>query len=192
MQPTVFLGSATLVIAFVLFGTLFTPQAMALFESVQTFLVNRFGWFYILTASVLLVFVIGLSLSPYGRIRLGEKRDRPEFSNFAWFTMLFSAGMGTGLVFWGVAEPMTHYLSPPMGEGRTTEALSEAMRISFFHWGLHPWAIYIVFGLSLAYYHFRRGLPMALLLLLASYGLLKSLRIDKHSDGVPDPRKSPS
>ncbi|MGD8560821.1 MAG: BCCT family transporter, partial [Gammaproteobacteria bacterium] len=131
------------------------------FSAVQSFIVEKFGWFYILTATALLIFVLWLLFSRFGNIRLGGDHAKPEFGYFAWFTMLFSAGMGTGLVFWGVAEPMNHYLSPPLTDGRTPEALRESMRISFFHWGLHPWAIYIVFGLSLAYFHFRHKLPLA-------------------------------
>jgi choline/glycine/proline betaine transport protein len=161
MEPAVFLGAAALVVAFVLFGALYSDTAAATFSALQTFIVGTFGWFYILCASFLLLFVLWLMFSRYGRIRLGGDGSKPEFGYFAWFTMLFSAGMGTGLVFWGVAEPMNHYLSPPFGEGSSPAALGEAMRISFFHWGLHPWAIYIVFGLSLAYFHFRHELPLA-------------------------------
>ncbi|MBD3648449.1 MAG: BCCT family transporter, partial [Pseudomonadales bacterium] len=161
MEPAVFIGSATVVVFFVVFGGIYTQLAAETFEAIQSFIVSRFGWFYILTATFLLVFVLWLLVSPYGKIRLGGENSKPEFSYFAWFTMLFSAGMGTGLVFWGVAEPMNHYVSPPLGEGETSAALEEAMRISFFHWGFHPWAIYIVFGLSLAYYHFRHKLPLA-------------------------------
>lgn len=161
MNPPVFIGAASMVIAFVVFGTVFSETAESVFPALQSFIVGTFGWFYILTATVLLVFVLWLLVSPFGRIRLGGPDSRPEFSYFAWLTMLFSAGMGTGLVFWGVAGPVSHYVSPPDGAGETPAALADAMRISFFHWGLHPWAVYIVFGLSLAYLHFRFELPLA-------------------------------
>lgn len=161
MEPPVFLGAAAIVVAFVLFGALASELAAEVFSSIQAWIVEHFGWFYILTATSLLVFVLWLLCSRFGRIRLGGPDAKPEFTYFAWFTMLFSAGMGTGLVFWGVAEPMNHYISPPLGEGESASAFAEAMRISFFHWGLHPWAIYIVFGLSLAYFHFRHELPLA-------------------------------
>ena len=161
MNPPVFLGSAAVVIGFVLLGSLAPSAAASAFSSVQSFLLDYFGWFYILTSTGLLIFVGWLIVSRFGHIRLGGVDSKPEFSYPAWLTMLFSAGMGTGLVFWGVAEPMNHYASPPLGEGGTPAALAEAMRISFFHWGLHPWAIYIVFGLTLAYFHFRHELPLA-------------------------------
>ena len=96
-----------------------------------------------------------------GRIRLGKSHEEPEYSRFAWLAMLFAAGMGMGLVFWGVAEPLYHYQYPPMASPRTDQALGEAMRFSFFHWGFHPWAVYVIFGLGIALLHFRNGLPLA-------------------------------
>ena len=161
MEPTVFLGSASLVIGFLIFGSFFTETAANLFTATQAFIAETFGWFYILSVSLFVGFVIWLWFSPYGDIRLGDDDSRPEFSYFAWFTMLFSAGMGIGLVFWGIAEPITHYLAPPTVEAETPEAVLEAMRTTFFHWGFHPWAVYIIFGLAIAYYHFRHGLPLA-------------------------------
>jgi len=115
----------------------------------------------VLIATGFLIFSLYLVFSRFGKIRLGGPDDRPEFSYFSWFVMLFSAGMGTGLVFWGVAEPITHYIDPPLAGARTPEAAREAMRFTFFHWGLHPWAIYIVIGLGIAYFHFRHKLPLA-------------------------------
>ncbi|MED4769445.1 BCCT family transporter, partial [Cytobacillus firmus] len=127
--------------------------------SVQGFILEKFGWFYLLSASIFLIFSIVLAFSKYGNIRLGKDADRPEYSYLSWFAMLFSAGMGIGLVFWGVAEPMYHYYAPPFLDGQTPEAARAAMRYSFFHWGLHPWAIYTVIGLALAYFQFRKGAP---------------------------------
>ena len=161
MEPTVFLGSAALVIGFLIFGSMFTETAASVFNTIQGFIAETFGWFYILSVSLFVLFVIWLLFSPYGDIRLGEDDSRPEFSYFAWFTMLFSAGMGIGLVFWGIAEPLTHYTAPPMAEPRTPAALLETMRFTYFHWGFHPWAVYIIFALAIAYYHFRHGLPLA-------------------------------
>ncbi len=160
MEPTVFLGSAFTVVAFVLFGALYEEGAVRLFTAVQDFIVGRLGWFYILTATVLLLVVLWLMLGPLGRIRLGGPDARPEFGYAGWFAMLFSAGMGTGLVFWSVAEPVTHYLDPPALPG-VVSSPADAMRVTFFHWGLHPWAVYAVFGLAIAYYHFRHDLPLA-------------------------------
>jgi choline/glycine/proline betaine transport protein len=101
-------------------------------------------------------------LSRYGDVRLGPDKSEPEYSYLSWFAMLFSAGMGIGLLFFGVAEPIQHYAAPPVGEGRTVETARQAMVLTFFHWGFHAWAIYIVIGLALAYFAFRRGLPLTL------------------------------
>lgn len=161
MNPPVFLGSALVVIAFAILGGGFTAFADKIFPRIQVFVADYFGWFYIFTASLILLAVVALLLSPYGRIRLGKPDAKPEFGYTAWFAMLFSAGMGTGLVFWGVAEPMSHFLEPPTGEPGTAEAATRAMAISFFHWGLHPWAIYTLFALAIGYFHFRIGLPLA-------------------------------
>ncbi|WPL16559.1 Glycine betaine transporter OpuD [Thiorhodovibrio winogradskyi] len=161
MQPIVFLGSAALVLCFVSFGTGWPEAAQNVFGTLQRGIIANFGWLYILGASGLLVFVLGLLISPYRHIRLGGDQAEPEFGYLAWFAMLFSAGMGTGLVFWGVAEPLTHWSQPPFAPDPAEGALREAMRLTYFHWGLHPWAIYIVFGLSLAYFHFRHDLPLA-------------------------------
>ncbi len=160
MEPVVFLGSALTVVAFVFFGALYDEAAVRLFTAVQSFIVGRLGWFYVLTVSALLVVVLWLMLGPFGRIRLGGPEARPEFGYAGWFAMLFSAGMGTGLVFWSVAEPVTHFLDPPALPG-VASSQADAMRVTFFHWGLHPWAVYAVFGLAIAYYHFRHDLPLA-------------------------------
>jgi len=161
MQPVVFLGSAAVIIAFVTFGTTRSEQARRTFEQVQSAILSNFSWFYALTTTGLLVFALWLLMSRHGKLRLGGEDARPEFSYPAWISMLFAAGMGIGLVFWGVAEPLTHFREPPAAEPESGEALAEAMRYSFFHWGLHPWGVYAVFALSLAYYHFRHGLPLA-------------------------------
>ncbi|MFE8703706.1 BCCT family transporter [Cytobacillus sp. FJAT-54145] len=126
---------------------------------VQSLILEKFGWFYLLSASTFLVFSIILIFTKYGNIRLGKDSDTPEYNYLTWFAMLFSAGMGIGLVFWGVSEPMYHYYSPPFLEGQTPDAARAAMRYSFFHWGLHPWAIYTVIALGLAYFQFRKGAP---------------------------------
>ncbi len=161
MEPPVFFGAAGLIIAFVVFGAGFSETAGGVFQWLQAAIVNTFGWFYVFTASALLLFVIVLACSRHGSLKLGPPDSEPEFSYFAWFTMLFAAGMGIGIVFWGVAEPMSHYLEPPTGAGRGEAALDQAIYLSFFHWGVHPWAIYIVFALAIAYFHFRHDLPLA-------------------------------
>jgi choline/glycine/proline betaine transport protein len=161
MQPTVFLGSASLVVGFVALGIGWPDAAETVFGNIQARILASFGWFYVLGATAMLVFVLWLLVSPYRHIRLGGEEAAPELSYLSWFAMMFSAGMGTGLVFWGVAEPVMHWQDPPLDIGDAGGAVREALRLSFFHWGLHPWSIYIVFGLSIAYFHFRHGLPLA-------------------------------
>jgi len=125
-------------------------------------LVGQLGWFYILSMTGFLGFVVWLACSRFGDIRLGPDDAKPEFPRSAWFAMLFSAGMGIGLLFFSVAEPIIHYVSPREGPGYTVEAARSAMALTFFHWGLHPWSVYAVVGLCLAYFSFRRGLPLTI------------------------------
>ncbi|CDQ40257.1 MULTISPECIES: glycine betaine uptake BCCT transporter [Virgibacillus] len=126
---------------------------------VQGFLVDKFGWFYLISATAFVIFAIYLIFSKYGNIKLGKPGDKPEYSYLTWFAMLFSAGMGIGLVFWGAAEPLSHFHTPPYGDAETNEAAKTAMQYSFFHWGLHPWAIYATIALALAYFKFRKQAP---------------------------------
>ncbi|WP_019021951.1 MULTISPECIES: BCCT family transporter [unclassified Thioalkalivibrio] len=162
VNPVVFTASSIVVLTFVLFGVIFTETASLTFAAIHGFITEYLGWIYILAVTVFLAFLVWLALSPYGRIRLGNTEDRPEFSFMAWFSLLFGAGMGIGLIFWSVAEPMLHYQNPPFGEGETQEAAGEAMAFTFFHWGLHAWAVYVVLGLSVAYFSFRKGLPLTI------------------------------
>ncbi len=158
----VFFVSAGLILAFVLFGSLFAEQAGRLFAASQAIIIVDFGWFYVLAVAGFLFFVLFLMMSRYGDVKLGPDDSEPEYGYISWFAMLFSAGMGIGLLFFGVAEPIQHYALPPIGEGRTIESARQAMVLTFFHWGLHAWAIYIVVGLALAYFAFRRGLPLTI------------------------------
>lgn len=124
-----------------------------------TFLTDKFGWFYLVAMFFFVVFMLYLAFSKYGNIRLGDDDSRPEYSYISWFAMLFSAGMGIGLVFWGVAEPLNHYLYPMGMAGGTAESANFAIFSSFLHWGIHPWANYAVIALPLAYMQFRKGKP---------------------------------
>ncbi len=162
VNPPVFFASAALILAFALFGAIFPARAGQFFDALQTRIVRDFGWFYIVSVAGFLFFVVFLMLSRYGDVRLGPDESEPEYSYLSWFAMLFSAGMGIGLLFFGVAEPIQHFALPPVGEGRTIDAARQAMVLTFFHWGVHAWAIYIVIGLALAYFAFRRGLPLTL------------------------------
>ncbi|MFC7340583.1 BCCT family transporter [Saccharopolyspora griseoalba] len=146
--------------AFVLWGVVSPGTMSTVASGVNSFITTNFGWFYIISASFFLLFVVVLLFTRWGTIRLGPDDSKPEYSNQAWFAMLFTAGMGIGLVYFAVSEPVTHYLEPPTGQGSTPEAAEQAMNLTFYHWGLHPWAIYIVLGLALGYFAFRKGLPM--------------------------------
>src|SRR5690606_38042194 len=128
----------------------------------QSAVVSTFSWYYALVVTTVLVFVLWLLFSRFRDVRLGAPDSEPEFGYLSWFSMLFSAGIGTGIVFWGVAEPLYHYAEPPLAGPQTPEAVSEAMLYAFFHWGLHPWAIYALFGAAIAFFHFRQNLPLAL------------------------------
>lgn len=162
VNKPVFITSSILIIGFIIFGAFFTETAGALFSYLQSFITTNFGWFFILLMNMALVFCIYLIASRYGDIRLGQQTERPQYSLGSWIGMLFSAGIGIGLVYWGTAEPLYHYMAPPMAEPETMEAAKQAMNISFLHWGLHAWAIYTIVALSLAYFHFRRGLPLSI------------------------------
>ena len=117
------------------------------------------GWAFVLSASAFVVFALWLAFSRYGKIPLGRDGEPPEFRTTSWIAMMFSAGMGIGLMFYGVAEPLSHFSSPPPGTvpADSEEALDVAMATTLFHWTLHPWAIYAVVGLAIAYSTFRRG-----------------------------------
>lgn len=160
VNPPVFFTSAGLTLAFAGLSALFPAQAKSIFDGLQAAIVHEFGWFYIAVVAGFLGFAIFLMLSRYGDVKLGPDDSEPDYSYLSWFAMLFSAGMGIGLIFFGVAEPLQHYATPPVGEGKTLEAAQRAMVLTFFHWGVHAWAIYVVVGLALAYFAFRRGLPL--------------------------------
>jgi len=162
VNPPVFIVSAVLTIVFVAFAALMPERATAIFSGAQAWISEAAGWFYIMAVAGFVVFTIFLGLSSFGRIKLGPDHSEPDYSYLSWFAMLFSAGMGIGLMFFGVAEPIMHYVSPPVGEGSTVDAAREAMRITFFHWGVHAWAIYAVVALSLAYFAFRHNLPLTI------------------------------
>ncbi len=156
----VFAVSLLIVLLVVLVG-FFAPDLLEQWsKTLHTAIIRNFGWSYLLSSFLFLIFSLFMAFSRYGEIKLGGDHEKPRFSYFGWFSMLFAAGMGIGLIFWGVAEPMSHYLNPPAYVAPSSaEAAKFAMRYSFFHWGFHPWAIYIVMSLSIAYFSFRRGMP---------------------------------
>ncbi|WP_431027027.1 glycine betaine uptake BCCT transporter [Lysinibacillus sp. LZ02] len=145
--------------AFVIWGIVAPVQLGEVMNRTKGFFLESFGWFYQLSATFFLLFALFLIFSKYGKIKLGTGDDKPEFKNSTWFAMLFSAGMGIGLLFFGVSEPISHFVNPPIGEGGTGEAAKISLRYTYLHWGFHAWAIYSVIGLILAYYKFRKQQP---------------------------------
>ena len=155
----VFWITVALVLATVVFGVAAPASFEEATANLQAFLTSTFGWYYLILVTIIVIFCVFLIFSPVGTIKLGKADEKPEFSNASWFAMLFSAGMGIGLVFWGAAEPLSHFITPPLAEGGTPEAQKEAMRYTFFHWGLHGWGIYALVALALAYFQFRKDEP---------------------------------
>ncbi|MCW7552940.1 BCCT family transporter [Endozoicomonas gorgoniicola] len=167
IHPGLGIASKVMIFAFVIF-TIFNIQlANEIFGSIKNWIQSSLSWYYVTVVSLVLVFSIWVAFSRFGDIRLGMDDEKPEFKFFTWFSMLFSCAIGTGIMFWSVAEPVFHFQGNPFMamagvETGTSEAAQIAMRISLFHWGLHGWAIYIIVGLMLAYFSYRRGLPLTI------------------------------
>ncbi len=153
----VFYISLIIVAVMAIWSVALNDSFTAVSNAAFAFLTTDFGWLYLLSMIVFLIFVVYVAFGKYGRIRLGGDDSRPEYKNLTWFGLLFGCGMGVGLVFWGVAEPLTHYLNPVGMEGGTAEAADFAMKSFFMHWGILPWANYAVIGLALAYFMFRKN-----------------------------------
>lgn len=166
VHPQVTLVSVGILVIFILATLLFHEDASHFFKGVLAFVTAKAGWFLILVSNVFIIAALYFGLGKFGSIRIGGKDAKPEFSTPAWYAMLLSAGMGIGLMFWSVGEPMFHYgdPSPMFGdmEALTPEAAQAAMGVTFFHWGLHPWAIYAIVGLGLAFFAYNRGLPLTI------------------------------
>ena len=162
INPPVFIVSAALLVSLLSLAVALPETSSQAFSALLSFVSVNFGWFYVVSIAFFLAFAVWVVLSPYGRLRLGRDDERPEFSNLSWFAMLFSAGIGIGLVYYGVAEPMQHFLNPPLSEGGSLQARRDAIGLTMFHWGVHAWAIYVVAGLAIAYFAYRKGLPLTL------------------------------
>ncbi|WP_395826453.1 BCCT family transporter [Collimonas sp.] len=152
--------SLALVALFVACGAMAPVRLAAMMQTALGATIVNFGWFYLLSMFGFLVFALYLAFGRFGTIRLGDEDAEPDFSRHSWFAMLFAAGMGIGLVFWGVAEPVSHFGMPPSGPAAVPEAARLGLRYAFFHWGLHPWAAYCVVALALAFFQFNRNRPM--------------------------------
>ena len=150
LNPPVFFGSAALIFLLVVYAVTMPEHASALFSLIQASISNNVSWFYILVVALILICVTFLGVSRYGDIKLGPDHAEPDFSFGSWFAMLFSAGMGIGLMFFGVSEPVIHFINPPVGDAGSLETAKQAMTLTFFHWGLHAWAIYAIVALILA------------------------------------------
>ncbi|KZK78786.1 High-affinity choline transport protein [Pseudovibrio sp. W64] len=159
-NPPVFISSISLIFLLLITAVIWPEGSQRFYSNIQDWIETNTGWLYILAVAIFLLFILFIMVSRFGDIKLGPDHAEPDYAYKSWFAMLFSAGMGIGLVFFGVAEPIMHFMSPPDMEGQTIEAAREAMKITMFHWGLHAWAIYGVVALSLAYFTYRHQLPL--------------------------------
>lgn len=161
-SPPVFTGAALVAFGLIAFVLRDPARAAGLFATLQNDVTAVFGWLYRYSITAVLLFCLILLATRHGRLRLGSEDDQPSIARMSWYAMMFGAGMGIGLLFWSVSEPLTHFAQPPAGAGGTADAANVAMRLTFFHWGLHAWAVYAVVGLGLAYFGYRRGLPLTI------------------------------
>ena len=159
----VFVISGITIVAFVVGALVFRETATEVFKETREWLTVNLDWFFILAANLVVLFCLYVAISPLGKVRLGGKDEKPEYSNATWLAMLFAAGVGIGLLFFGVAEPVYYFRNPPLGIAPgTDEAAITGIAATAFHWGLHGWAIYGVVGLALGYFAYNRGLPMTI------------------------------
>ncbi|PTE80102.1 choline transporter [Staphylococcus cohnii] len=156
---SVFTYSIIITAIVVLLGAIFPNQFNEIGTNITGWITEYFGWYYMVIVALMIFFCVFLIFSPIGKLKLGKPEDKPEFNTISWFAMLFSAGMGIGLVFWGAAEPISHFVSPPSGDPQSATAYKEALRGAFMQWGFHAWAVYGVVALALAYFQFRKNEP---------------------------------
>ncbi|MBN2297960.1 MAG: BCCT family transporter [Deltaproteobacteria bacterium] len=165
LHPQVFFAAGGLVLLFIVLTVIFREQSAAFFQYLLDVIGNTFGWLYILAANFFVIVMVLIASSDYGKIRIGGPDALPEFSTFSWYAMLISAGMGIGLMFWSVAEPIFHYMTPsPMFDvsPETAQSAQVGLGLTYYHWGIHPWGIYALVGLSLAFFAYNRGLPLTI------------------------------
>lgn len=162
LNPAVFYPAALIIFLLSLFAGFFPLTAKTLFATIQAAIISNASWFYVLSVAIILLSVVFLGISRYGEIKLGPDHSTPKYNQLTWLSMLFSAGMGIGLMFFGVAEPVMHFLSPPTADPASLAAARQAMLMTFFHWGLHAWAIYALVALMLAFFAYRHNLPLTL------------------------------
>ncbi|WP_200974794.1 BCCT family transporter [Echinicola sp. 20G] len=162
VHAPVFWPATVLIIAFIAITIIVGEPMENIFDQIQVFITDKTGWLFIISVNAFIVFCFYLGFSKFGNIKLGGKNAETEFSTSAWFAMLFSAGMGIGLLFWGVAEPVSHYSKPPYGEPFSVASAERAMNLTFLHWGFHAWAIYAIVALALAFFTYNRKLPLTI------------------------------
>ena len=162
LDPPVFYGASIVLLVTVLSAALWPEATGSFFKSLQNGIVANGSWYYVIVVAIILLAVFVFSLTRYGSIKLGPDHVEPDYSFVSWFAMMFSAGMGIGLMFFGVSEPVMHFMNPPVGEPGTVTAAREAMKLTFFHWGIHAWAMYAIVALVLAYFGYRHDLPLTI------------------------------
>ena len=165
MNPTMGIASMVMILAFVGYTISDVEASGEVFASAKNFIINTMDWFYVIVVNVALFFVFWLLCSRFGDVKLGKPDDEPDFSTFSWICMLFSAGLGSGLIYWGVAEPMYHIQDSPFLtrggiEPGSVDAAVSAVTVTNFHWGFHGWGLYVLVGLSLAYFSYRKDIPL--------------------------------
>jgi choline/glycine/proline betaine transport protein len=162
MNPRVFWGASAVIGLLLALAALAPTASDYVFHAAQDWVIDTFGWFYVAAVAGFLALVLFLALGPTGKLKLGPDDSEPDFPYLSWLAMLFAAGMGIGLMYFAVAEPIQHYAAPPEAAPKTFDAAREAMVITFTHWGVHAWAIYALVGLSLAFFAHRKGLPLTM------------------------------
>ena len=157
-KESVFIISVIIAVVIILYGTVFNNSLIIVAEVVMSWVSNTFGWLYIAFVSFLCIFLVWLAFGKYGEVRLGKDHEKPEYSNFHWFAMLFCGGTGIGLVFWSIAEPLSHYAAPPEGiTAKTVEAANFSIRTCFLHWGITQWVCFSLVALGIAFFQYRKG-----------------------------------
>ena len=157
-ENIVFVVTVLIAIAVILFGAIYSKTLGEMSSVLMSWVSTNFGWFYILSIVAFIGFLFYISISKYGKIKLGKDDDKPEFSTFSWYSMLFCGSTGIGLVFWSIAEPLSHYAAPPVGiEPGSLDAINFSVRTCYLHWGLTQWACFAIVGLGIAFFHFRKG-----------------------------------
>lgn len=158
----VFWPASIIIVLFIAITLIVGKPMENIFINIQDRISEYGGWFFVLGMNVFLIFSLYIAFSKFGEIRLGGRTARPEFKTLSWFAMLFSAGMGIGILFWSVGEPVLHYMNPPIGAAESVEAAQNSMKFTFLHWGFHAWGVYALVGMSLAFFTFNKKLPLTI------------------------------